>query len=214
LAAAFAISSHRQQKILCDSEVRKAANKGESQAFSFIDPIALWATWPPENSLHLARLAWPDETFGSSHNEQNKKLEQINTIIGTNPGGTDLWGWFLLIPEIVSVPNPLVKSSSDTPTSIPDNNVIGATSTVSVAEDVTISNLSVTLNISHPRMSDLSATLIGPNGTEVPLASLTAANDINTFDNVSCLGDWRVKVVDSVKKQTGTVNGWTMRIEH
>ena len=122
---------------------------------------------------------------------------------------------FILIPEeLPPPPNPLIVASADTPKSIPDNNANGVTSTIGVAHDVTITNLTVTLNISHPRLSDLQATLIGPNGTSVPLTNLTGLNDVNNFDGGSSQGNWRVKVVDLVKKQTGTLNGWTLTIEY
>ena len=121
---------------------------------------------------------------------------------------------FILIPEeLPPPPNPLIVASADTPKSIPDNNTTGVTSTIGVAHDVTITNLTVTLNISHPRMSDLQATLIGPNGT-VPLTNLTGLNNVDNFDGTSSQGNWRVKVVDRVRKQTGTLNGWTLSIEH
>jgi hypothetical protein len=119
---------------------------------------------------------------------------------------------YFLFPE--ATPNPLVLASPDTPKSIPDYNTTGVTSTINVAQNLTIANLTVTLNISHPRMSDLTATLIGPNDLSVPLPNLTGANNIGNFNGGSSAGSWRVKVVDTVRKQTGTLNGWTITIDH
>jgi subtilisin-like proprotein convertase family protein len=106
-----------------------------------------------------------------------------------------------------------VYSSIDTPLSIPDNNATGVSSNIAVPEDLTIANLSVTLNISHPRPSDLQASLIGPNSAVVPLPILNGINDIAAFNGTSSQGTWTVKVVDSVNKKTGTLNGWTLTIE-
>jgi subtilisin-like proprotein convertase family protein len=59
--------------------------------------------------------------------------------------------------------------SNTTAVAIPDLGT--ATSSIAISDAGTIDNLTVELNINHPRDSDLVVTLIGPDGTQVPLFS-------------------------------------------
>lgn len=61
-------------------------------------------------------------------------------------------------------------TATNTPKSIPDNNPAGVTSTLSVSGlGGLITNLTITFSITHPRDSDLSAYLVGPDGTTITL---------------------------------------------
>jgi hypothetical protein len=98
---------------------------------------------------------------------------------------------------------------------IPDNNPNGVSSTILVGDDVTIENLKVTLNITHSRPSDLRVHLYGPhsNSPAIQLTNFTGANNVAAFNGTISLGSWTVKVVDTVKKQTGELNSWKLTIE-
>lgn len=63
--------------------------------------------------------------------------------------------------------------SIDTPIDIPDNNTTGITSILNVpfTNKVSILDVNVTLNITHPWVGDLTITLTSPSGTEVILVS-------------------------------------------
>jgi subtilisin-like proprotein convertase family protein len=60
-------------------------------------------------------------------------------------------------------------TTSSTALAIPD--LSSATSSLRVASTGTISNLTITINITHPRDSDLTAYLMGPAGTQIELFS-------------------------------------------
>ncbi|HEX4824913.1 MAG TPA: proprotein convertase P-domain-containing protein, partial [Candidatus Polarisedimenticolaceae bacterium] len=59
--------------------------------------------------------------------------------------------------------------SLDTPLPIPDASSNGVISTINVPDATTILDVNVTLTITHTNDSDLTVTLIAPNGTQVPL---------------------------------------------
>ena len=66
-----------------------------------------------------------------------------------------------------------------------------ATSSVTVDQDVTIGDLNVTLNITHPFVGDLALSLIGPDGTSITLSAFNGdgANfSDTTFDDQASIG--------------------------
>jgi len=133
--------------------------------------------------------------------------------------------------------------SNNTVKGIPDNSSKGATSSVTVSGTVgAVSNLSVTINISHPKDSDLTALLISPSGSEILLftglpgtnftntvLSDQAANSISSstgahtgtfyptdaladFDGKSANGTWSLKVIDGVSLNTGSIQSWSLSV--
>lgn len=75
-------------------------------------------------------------------------------------------------------------ASTDTPNNIPDNIPIGTTSNLNIPEisSVSILDVNVTLNITHPWVGDLTVTLTSPQGTEVTLVS-GRTDDGNNYTN-------------------------------
>ncbi|WP_159778749.1 reprolysin-like metallopeptidase, partial [Flavobacterium sp. 9AF] len=77
-------------------------------------------------------------------------------------------------------------SSTNVPVTIPSSGAPTVYSTLNIPSGGTISDVNVTINISHTYVSDLTASLISPSGTEITLfASVcTSRDDINaTFDD-------------------------------
>ncbi|MGV6845930.1 MAG: reprolysin-like metallopeptidase, partial [Lutibacter sp.] len=62
-------------------------------------------------------------------------------------------------------------SANDTPLNIPDNNATGISSTLNYTFNKTISDVNVTVNITHPYDADLTLSLISPQGTSIILSS-------------------------------------------
>lgn len=102
--------------------------------------------------------------------------------------------------------------STDTPTNIPDRDM--ADSAIVVNDDFQIVDMAVTLNISHPRPSDLTAYLVGPNSDFIQLSNLTGDNAVSDFNGISTDGTWTLEVHDSRNKKTGTINGWSMTVDY
>ncbi len=62
-------------------------------------------------------------------------------------------------------------SSTDVPVSIPDNSTTGVSSKISITQNKIITDLSLTVNITHPWVGDLTLELISPTGTTIVLAT-------------------------------------------
>lgn len=129
-----------------------------------------------------------------------------------------------LDPENVSVTNEDDDTSSgggselypsnDPPIAIPDNDNNGINSNI-LADEHLITNLTVNIDITHERLSDLDVYLIGPaGGPPVQLFNFTGANAVTDFNGTSSLGLWTLEVYDTRKKKTGTLEGWSITVEY
>jgi hypothetical protein len=156
-------------------------------------------------------------SFGSLHvTERDASLATpAPFIVGSARVSDTERKMFILIPE--ELPPSSTYSSTDTPIAIPDYNPAnpqGISSTISVLDDVTITGLTVNLNITHPQPGSLLVYLYGPdNGPPVPLFNVSGDNNVPDFDGISSMGDWTLEVYDTVKKKTGTLNGWSITID-
>lgn len=120
-----------------------------------------------------------------------------------------------------------VKTYSVSPNlAIPDNNTTGVTSTINVAESMTISSISVGTVIPHTYKGDLRVTLIGPDNTSAILHDRTggSADNVTTtfsivtapstaltvFNGKNSSGAWRLQVQDLAAADTGTLGSWTI----
>ncbi|MBU2922618.1 proprotein convertase P-domain-containing protein [Winogradskyella psychrotolerans] len=77
--------------------------------------------------------------------------------------------------------------SADTPLSIPDFNTSGVSSIINVPTPSIISDINVTVNVTHDWVGDVTLKLIAPNGTEIPLSTSNGGNGSDyvgtVFDN-------------------------------
>lgn len=72
-------------------------------------------------------------------------------------------------------------------------------------------------NISHSRVSDLTVSLISPEGTEVVLHNREtgfpnldfSGMRLGAFNGEDPKGDWRLRIIDHVSGVAGSLNGWT-----
>jgi subtilisin-like proprotein convertase family protein len=112
----------------------------------------------------------------------------------------------------------LVKSSSDTPINIPDNDATGITSTLQVSESRNITDLKVTVNITHTWIGDLIVTLVGPDGSTKVLHNRAGRNthDIHqTYQVLEAVGKntagaWQLKVADVDAADVGVLQSWSL----
>jgi subtilisin-like proprotein convertase family protein len=127
-------------------------------------------------------------------------------------------------------------SNAPLPLAIPDNNPTGASDprTVSIPAIDRITDVNVTVSITHPQVNNLTVTLTHvDSGRSVVLwnpASGSGANLNVTFDSeggggtvlpaetlltlngIDPNGPWVMKVVDSVTGNTGTLNSWSLQV--
>jgi hypothetical protein len=97
---------------------------------------------------------------------------------------------------------------------IPDNDPQGITSFIT-ASDHLITNLTVNVDISHPRSSDLEVYLVGPGGgAPIQLFNFSGDNVVADFNGTSSLGLWTLEVYDTVKRKSGTLNSWSITVDY
>jgi len=107
-----------------------------------------------------------------------------------------------------------------TSVSIPDNNPTGASSGLTVAEDLAIKALKVTVTITHSYMGDLTLKLVH-DGHTVELqknaggstANLYKTFDVDDFNNASARGEWRLLAVDNASRDVGTIDKFELFVE-
>ena len=92
---------------------------------------------------------------------------------------------------------------------------------ITVDQSGTATSVSVAVDISHTYIGDLVVDLIAPDGTTRTLHDRTGyeADDIDQtyapdFGGIGIAGDWTLHVRDSAGGDTGTLNGWTLTVNH
>jgi subtilisin family serine protease/subtilisin-like proprotein convertase family protein len=101
---------------------------------------------------------------------------------------------------------------------IPDNSPEGASSVITVADDLTIFGTTADVDITHTWSGDLVLTLISAQGTEVTLQSNEGGSDDDivksftstVFNSEVATGDWTLNVEDTAGADTGNINGWSL----
>lgn len=138
--------------------------------------------------------------------------------------------------------------SIDIPKQIPDANTAGVVSTISIPDNFLVTDVNLTLDITHSWLWDLQIYLKAPNGTEVLIydrtcgssgqqrqnivatfddkASTVVCNNLipaisgttkptnllSTFNGLSSLGNWQLRVVDNAGGDLGTLNNWSLEL--
>ena len=126
----------------------------------------------------------------------------------------------------VTTTNNFSSTDPNLPISIPSNNLTGITSTLNIPSGVTISDLNVTVNVTHSRDSDVRLSLIGPTGTTVALATNVASSGANftntTFDDEAATaitsgtapfsGSYRPQASLTAFDGTSSTGTWTLKV--
>jgi serine protease len=110
--------------------------------------------------------------------------------------------------------------TNDEVISIPDNNAEGISSTINVADELTVFASDIYVNITHTWIGDLTVMLTSPSGTTAPLHSASGGGDDNidstfnssVFNGEIATGDWILSVADNAAADTGTLNNWALTI--
>ncbi|NMM39810.1 S8 family serine peptidase [Pseudoalteromonas arctica] len=110
--------------------------------------------------------------------------------------------------------------TNDTAVAIPDNNVEGVDSVITVNDPLTVFATQASIDISHTYIGDLIVTLTSPRGTSSTLHSQSggSADDIvqsyslADFNGEVATGDWVLHVEDAYAEDTGTLNNWSLTL--
>ena len=124
--------------------------------------------------------------------------------------------------------SPKVFSGKSAPlVAIPDRNEVGILEVMECAEEGSLKNIEIKIDIDHTFIGDLMVSLVAPSGKEVLLHNRnggnadnlkTTFNFLNTTALVSLLGEpikgnWGLKVKDLALIDTGTLNSWELSID-
>jgi subtilisin-like proprotein convertase family protein len=173
--------------------------------------------------------------------------QPLSAFVGKAPNGTwklkvqdlaasdvgTLTAWSLIVKTGTTAPPPTTtnKSSVDVPKSIPDNNTTGVVSVLPVSGLTgTLTDVNVSVAITHTYKGDLRVTLIHPDGTQVILHNQTggSADNINTtydtltapaqaltaFNGKTPNGTWQLKIQDLAAQDVGTLTAWSIQLVH
>jgi len=92
------------------------------------------------------------------------------------------------------------------------------TSKITLGEDVTIDSLKLDLDLAHTYRGDLKVTLTSPSGKSAVISDraggsaddLKGSFDLAQFAGEKTAGEWTLTVEDKAKRDTGTLNSWTL----
>ncbi|MCL1139207.1 S8 family serine peptidase [Shewanella pneumatophori] len=103
---------------------------------------------------------------------------------------------------------------------IPDNSSVGVESVITATRSGDSGTVTVKVNISHTYIGDLQVELHSPSGQIAILHDNSggSSNDIiktYTVDmsGVDSAGNWKLKAVDSARRDTGSINSWELSFQ-
>jgi len=119
-----------------------------------------------------------------------------------------------------------IQGQNNTARAIPDDTPQGTNSAISITATGTVQDIQVNLRIDHSFLGDLEISLIAPNGQVMllqgrTLGRLTRLQKTYTLQTTPILrkalkqsaqGAWRLKVVDRVPLDTGTLRSWQLTL--
>ena len=103
---------------------------------------------------------------------------------------------------------------------IPDN-AAAVSDAITVPGFGTATSVSVSVDIAHPYIDDLTVELVAPDGTARTLHGRSGGNADGIkqtyapdFGGTGIAGDWTLRVSDGASGDAGTLNGWTLTVAH
>ncbi len=102
----------------------------------------------------------------------------------------------------------------------PINDLATVTSKISIDQDATVEQLKLDLDIDHTFKGDLTVALTSPSGKTETIHNRTGGSadhikgnfDLSAFKGESAKGEWTLTVKDNARRDTGTLNSWSLNI--
>ncbi len=111
----------------------------------------------------------------------------------------------------------LLASAADLPINIPDNNAAGISSSIQVADNKRITELKVTVDLTHTWIGDLKVTLTGPGTTRVlhdhagrNIHDIHQTYVVPEAVGLASAGVWKLSVTDNATADVGTLQGFKL----
>ncbi len=164
------------------------------------------------------------EWFGRSRTNQPDFLWSPRRIGRSSVPNLDIEDVRMLVqmsrePEVPEDPNVVIEVAGAGGVTIPDDDPAGATSVATVDASAIVGSLQLELAIEHTYVGDLTVTLHHGDAERVLHNREGGSSDdirrtfnVAGFEGVDAAGEWRLEVVDSAQMDTGTIEGWTLRI--
>jgi hypothetical protein len=128
-------------------------------------------------------------------------------------------------PVVPVVPTPgegTTVAATDTPTDIPDNDDDGIRSVVTIENDLQITEMTVSVAITHTWRADLGVTLVGPDGRSFVVKKPGTGGsqddyertaDVRDWIGQSAKGDWTLVVTDTQNADIGALTLFELAIK-
>lgn len=106
---------------------------------------------------------------------------------------------------------------------IPDNDTNGLTEIINISRDLSIKDVRLSINITHPYNGDISLELTSPKGTKAnilapgrspgeDIRSTFEGDALSKFVGERSKGEWILKVIDSGARDTGHLDDWCLSL--
>jgi len=162
-------------------------------------------------------------TLSALNGEQIKGVWRL--VISDNAridkGTLNVWKLHLGVPA-----QTMIEKTDSPALRIPDNDPVGVERIISVAENGTVNEIELDVDITHTYIGDLIVNLASPGGTIINLHKKTGGTTDNLIKTYSIgntpklldlkgemvNGNWKLNVSDNLSRDTGKLNQWTIRI--
>jgi len=146
---------------------------------------------------------------------------QVVDAAAVDSGTLNKWGLTISLTQEQSV------ILNDSPGMIiPDNNPLGIERSLNTADDGTIKEVEVGVDITHSYISDLIVNLVPPDGSAITLHNRTGGSsdniiktydfnsntDLKTLRGEKVQGMWTLKVSDLAGQDVGKLNKWSLKL--
>lgn len=119
-----------------------------------------------------------------------------------------------------------VRVENNKQVAIPDNDNRGIKSAIFINENLVVTDIQVTVNITHEFLGDLEIYLIAPNNQQVLLQSRTLGRQtqlertynvrshpvLKQLFFIPARGNWQLQIIDNSPQDTGKLNSWELII--